>query len=363
MKNLKGMLLFTIAMAVLLIPYNCKADSVNCNDIKDEENLKSALSGECPTITLGGDIEISGHLEVSRELTINGNGYTIKGKDDWYNKSKEELSGDQSIITATTNGNLTLTNINLEHSPKQGAQAYGGGTLILDKVTISDCKYSGLISNGGIIHIKDLNLNTTYGIEVGKSSSNTNEQEPLIIMDGKINSTSTAIIYMDNSTSSNLKIKNEEGTINHIYAKDNKVVITDNNNKIIYESIPITSGKQIESDESDDINVYVVTIKYGENIEKIAIKENGNLSDIDLSHIKNALEKMYFVNFTTADGNIYDENSPVIADIFLTANYKTIEKTEDIENPDTSDINLYLLLSLIAVSGCGLTYTVKKRFN
>ncbi len=37
------------------------------------------------------------------------------------------------------------------------------------------------------------------------------------------------------------------------------------------------------------------------------------------------------------------------------------EKEEN--NPNTSDINLYLLLSLIAVSGCGIAYTVKRRFN
>ena len=42
---------------------------------------------------------------------------------------------------------------------------------------------------------------------------------------------------------------------------------------------------------------------------------------------------------------------------------KPAEKTDDVKNPDTADINLYLLLSLIVSSGCGLDYVVRKRFN
>ena len=39
------------------------------------------------------------------------------------------------------------------------------------------------------------------------------------------------------------------------------------------------------------------------------------------------------------------------------------EEQKEENNPNTSDINLYLLLSLIAVSSCGIAYTVKRRFN
>ncbi len=39
------------------------------------------------------------------------------------------------------------------------------------------------------------------------------------------------------------------------------------------------------------------------------------------------------------------------------------EQPKNEANPNTSDINLYLLLSLITVSGCGIAYTIKKRFN
>ena len=39
------------------------------------------------------------------------------------------------------------------------------------------------------------------------------------------------------------------------------------------------------------------------------------------------------------------------------------EEAKDEGNPDTSDINLYMLFGLIAASGCGIAYTFKKRFN
>ena len=42
---------------------------------------------------------------------------------------------------------------------------------------------------------------------------------------------------------------------------------------------------------------------------------------------------------------------------------QTTEEKKDEANPDTADINLYLLLSLIITSGCGIAYSVRKRFN
>ena len=35
----------------------------------------------------------------------------------------------------------------------------------------------------------------------------------------------------------------------------------------------------------------------------------------------------------------------------------------NVENPDTSDINLFLILGLLTISGLGLGFTIKKRFN
>ena len=55
------------------------------------------------------------------------------------------------------------------------------------------------------------------------------------------------------------------------------------------------------------------------------------------------------------EGLIIDEDGTVVKPIS--------EPSKEENNPNTSDINLYLLLSLIAASGLGISYTVKKRFN
>ncbi len=368
MKNLKGILCLVIAIAVLSIPFVCKADEpVDCENVGTAEELKNAIEKDtCSTIRLTDNIEVSEHLEVKRKLTIEGNGKTIKGSDEWYSKTKDELKqlgGNHAIISALDGGELTLENLNLTHSPKQGAQAFGTGKLILEGVTISDCKYSGLIANGGTIIIRDVTLNTNVGIEVGKSASNTNPKEPEIIMNGTIEASSQTILRMDPDTPSNLTIKNEEGTKDHIYADGDKVVFTDENNTILYESAPISSGKQIEAAEGEEtVTIHKVTIKYGEKSEIIAVLENGKLADIDLSHIKNALEGMQFVNFTTEDGKAYDENSVVTADITLIANYKTIEKPAEQANPNTADTIIYSVIAVV-IAALGLTFTYKKLHN
>ena len=353
MKNIKRLFCLVIAL-VLLIPFSCKAEgNVECNNITDLEN--ALTNGTYSTITLGADIETDHHISVSREVTIDGQGHTIKGSEDWYTNGTTQ-SGDQAIITAmNASGKLTLKIIILTHGPKQGAQAYGGGTLTLENVTISDCKYSGLISNGGIIRIKDVKLNTKGGIEVGisDSSKTAGGTDPEIIMDGTIESTSQVILYMDPSTKSDLVIKNEEGTKNRIYANDKTVVITDDNNKVLYESMPISSDKSIKADneESENVTINEVTIKYGDKTEKVAVITGGKLADLDLSHIKNAIEGMTFVNFTTDNGTVYDESTVVTQNITLTANYKDI-----VNNPNTSDnTSLYFVIALAGLALAGVT--------
>ncbi len=60
-----------------------------------------------------------------------------------------------------------------------------------------------------------------------------------------------------------------------------------------------------------------------------------------------------------AKGLIVDENGKVVDSSSVKP-----EKTDDTKNPNTSDINLLMLISLITLSGLGLGYIIKKRkFN
>lgn len=83
-------------------------------------------------------------------------------------------------------------------------------------------------------------------------------------------------------------------------------------------------------------------------------------------------ENREFIGYKTDDGNDFDYTSGELTDgIKLIAQYKEVpvavptteEKVkEETKNPETSDVNLILLLGLILISGCGLIY-IKRKIN
>ena len=126
-----------------------------------------------------------------------------------------------------------------------------------------------------------------------------------------------------------------------------------------------------------DENVVAFTIKGANGSRVFSIKgTDKKLSDLneDEQELIAALIKpkdgQKFVGYKTADGEVFDvENDTLEDDMVLTAVYEDIpvevasENSNNTKNPDTSDINIYLLLLITASSACGLGYTVKKRFN
>ncbi len=126
-----------------------------------------------------------------------------------------------------------------------------------------------------------------------------------------------------------------------------------------------------------DENVVAFTIKGANGSRVFSIKgTDKKLSDLneDEQELIAALIKpkdgQKFVGYKTADGEVFDvENDTLEDDMVLTAVYEDIpvevasENSNNTKNPDTSDINIYLLLLITVSSACGLGYTVKKRFN
>ena len=236
MKSFKRIFLLCVTLITILlfVPNVCNA--ADTTFVNDEQSLKDAITkvnnGQISSITLSNSITVTGPLpEITKDLTLNGNGFKILGDDNWYANSG---NGNQSIITSTA-GTLTLKNLILQHGPKQGAQAYGNGKLILDGVTITDFKYSGLIANGGTIEIRDVNLNTNVGIEVGKSTTNPVESTPKVVMNGTIKTISKALLYEDPATKSKLTVENTENSTDKIFVTEGSIFITDKNNNVICE--------------------------------------------------------------------------------------------------------------------------------
>ena len=118
MKNTKKLIVFLIAIfALMLISPNL---SQAATPITDESSLLSAISSadSGATITLQNNITVTAPIVIQKELTINGNGYTVTGSSDW-----TSTSGNQTMFTAQfSQGKLTLKNINLQNGPKYGVQ-------------------------------------------------------------------------------------------------------------------------------------------------------------------------------------------------------------------------------------------------
>lgn len=232
-----------LLMSVIFIPNFSNAET---REVNNEETLRSAIesSSEGDIIKLTTDISLSKPLELSEEnITIDGDGFSIsKNESDW-----STTSSNGSLITAGISAKLTLSNITLKNSEKYGVQAYNGGYVVLDGVTISDCGYGGVLVNAGTVEIRNLSLGhngleaSNNGIEIAKGreiDDSHGSNQPKLIMNGSLESTETTnVIYLaSNDDLTEFEIENTENTINKVLVSGNKVVVTDENNDVIFES-------------------------------------------------------------------------------------------------------------------------------
>ncbi len=97
----------------------------------------------------------------------------------------------------------------------------------------------------------------------------------------------------------------------------------------------------------------------------VLVNKNSNINPSDIPSISK--EGYNFDGWFDEDNKLFNPKKSVTRNLILNAKFTKVSDLSSVKseekNPDTSDINLYLLLSLIAVSGCGISYTIKKRFN
>lgn len=244
MKNIKKtiLLLLVLVIAILFSSNFSKAATVTASN-EDEliEKIKNASNGDI--IELTTSIILTKPLEITgKEITIDGNGFTIsRVAENW-----TPNGSNSSLITAGLTGTkVTLKDMTLKNSAKYGAQSYNGAYLILDGVTIADCEYGGVLANAGTVEVRNLTLhhngkeNSNNGIEIAKGKELDNaESLPELIMNGKLTSTeNTNVIYLaENDDLTEFKVSNTETSENKIFVSGQKVVVTDQNNNIIFTS-------------------------------------------------------------------------------------------------------------------------------
>ena len=373
MKNIKRIILFFVALALFAIIFTPTVSNADTTQINSEDSLIEAINTATDEdiIQLTTSIELTRPLEITNKtITINGNGNTIsRNTNNW-----SANGANATLITAGIESEVTLTNLNLTNSAKYGAQAYNGGYLILDNVTIGDCEFGGVLVNAGTLEIIDLFLqkngqSSNNGIEIAKSSTiSESDNEPTLIMNGRLSSTQTEnVIYLAvDDDLATFNIVNKENTINKILGDGNRVVITDQNNNVIYES-NISEGLDIAGQtyvENIVITVYLMdqnisfTVPQGTILTKAQIEERINLETLGLTGY--AIEEFFTDEAYTT---VYNFETPFADSTTLYAKLVTIEMQPKDVSPKTGiEDYLGIPVLVIVISVVGIVTLKRKEF-
>lgn len=374
MKNtVKIMLILTLIMlAVLCMPIVSNAASTET--ATDEESLITAINNvdDGGTVEIQNNITVTKPIVIQKELTIDGNGYTVAGSTDW-----TSTSGNQTMFTAQlAAGKLTLKDINLNNGPKYGVQAYDGATVVLNNVSIVGFRYGGVLVNGGNVEVIDLHLgfngtDTNNGIEIDKGAAATNN--PTLTMNGTLTSdvNENVVRPATNGNLTEFTVTNTENTTNKVVVAGDKVVLTDENNNVISENA-IPESATVNTDEPK----VVVTLISGETSNKITVDKGATVTEEMLkSHIE-VPEGYEIDGFFTDESytNAFDFNTKLDNDTTIYARTAEI-KTEEPTEPETPEVNeeekddvpktgveSYLGLAILTIiaSTAGIVYMKKK---
>lgn len=332
MKNIiKLTLFFIMIFAIFLImPNNSKA----ATPVTDEESLLSVLWSADPgsTVELQNNITITKPVVIAKEITIDGNGYTVTGSSDW-----TSTSGNQTMFTAQlSDAKLTLKNIKLQNGPKYGVQSYDGATIILDNVSITGFKYGAVLVNGGKLEVKNLHLgyngtNSNNGIEIDKGAAATNN--PTLIMNGTLTTdTNENVVHAaENGYLTEFTITNTSNTTNKVVVAGDKVVLTDAADNVISE----TKVPEKATVNADTQNV-VITLITNEQTNKIVVDLGATITaDLLKSHIK--LAENYTIDgfFTDAQyTSEFDFSKTIDADTTIYVKVSEVQTNLPNETPE-----------------------------
>ncbi len=335
MKSTTKLMILFISIFAILFAIPMVSNAAETETATDESTLRTAIENvnDGGTVEIQNNITVTGPIVIQKELTIDGNGYTIAGSTEW-----TSTSGNQTMFTAQfAAGKLTLKDIDLNNGPKYGVQAYDGATVILDNVSITGFRYGGVLVNGGNVEVRDLHLGTNgtganNGIEIDKGAAATNN--PTLTMNGTLTSDSTENVVKpaDNGYLTDFTITNTENTTNKVVIAGDKVVLTDENNNVISESA-IPEDATPNTTEKAKV---IVTLVKGDETKQIIIDEGTKVTaDLLKSHI--TVEEGYEIEgFYTDEGytKAFDFDTALNANITIYARIAEIAQEEPTPTPE-----------------------------
>lgn len=244
-KKLKKVLGFIVLAFVLVPMINVRAEGIKTN-VGTEEELRNALVS-------GGDIVLTGNIEVKAPLyanvaaTIDGAGFTISASDTFTN------DGANGSILAVMNGaEVVLNDITINKAVKYGVQAYDGGIVSLNGVTITNSGFGAVLINGGGLIVLDLTMNdNTFGIEFGKGAFVTNE--PAMLMNGTISGNQVdPIVLATNDNLGEVVVGNMPDSEMKLAVDGKKLVLKDKDGTVVATSNEANSGVVVKEEAVDE---------------------------------------------------------------------------------------------------------------
>lgn len=180
-----------------------KADVVTVNT--EQELVDAVKSGGPSVIEIGGNITTTSRVNISRSLTINGNGKTISPKFSKTSNSNNAAIGISGAASTVTINNLIVDGS--DGSSLHGINVYVSNAVLSD-VTIKNFKKGtlfsveyGLIINGSRVIVNNITTSgNDRGVNVDRGSGV--EITPLLTINGRSSHGESIAIYVDSGNKS-----------------------------------------------------------------------------------------------------------------------------------------------------------------
>lgn len=268
MKKILGFMVFAFAMIPMV--------NVHALEVTDEATLRTALEagGE---ITLANDIEVTSPLYANKETTINGQGNKITAADGFTNDG-----GNGSILAVMTDAEVILQDLTIDKAKKYGVQAYNGGIVAFNGVTITNSGFGAVLVNGGGAIIFDLTMNdNAYGIEFGKGVAVT--EEPALVMAGTISGTQTEVFVLaTNDNLGEVTVGNMADSEMKLAVDGKKLVLKDKDGNVVATSNEAKDGVVVKEEAVEPTPTPVPTPT---PTPDTTVTENPNTGDSIMSYV------------------------------------------------------------------------------
>ena len=139
-----------------------------------------AQAEEGATIRLLRDVELDasglvngqGALTLSKDLTLDGSGHTVRAKAGTFAVSGDN-GGGPSLINLQDGAEVTLRDVTFDggSAAKHGLNIYHAGTVTLENVEISNCRWYALVVNGTELSVDGLTTSgNQWGVNIDRGS-------------------------------------------------------------------------------------------------------------------------------------------------------------------------------------------------